>query len=487
MAVKKNVLFNIIMVFSQMAFPVIILPYISRILGVKNIGVFNLVDSFAQYFIMFAALGIPIYGIRAISQASTKSKEDLNETFSELITVQTILTLILMVVYYGFVYFNPTVIKYQEYYILGSVQFLMGIFSVEWFFQGIENFKFISIRTFFIKVASILCIFIFINKISDAYLYYVINTIFFIVIAVLNIAMLYKNVKFVFPKTKNLKKHIKPLLTFFTTKFVISVYVSFSIILIGFLSTEKEVGFFTLAYKAYNVVIALITTIPIVIISKATVLIQNKDFDSYKTLIEKVFTFIIVLGIPAIFFTFLYAENIVYILGGHEFLYSSISLKILSVLILVIALSNIFALNILTPLKKEKYFLRSALTGMVLSILLNVFLIPKYGSVGASISLLIAEIVVFIILIYYCNKTFVFNFNVKNIIWYSISCLPFIPIYYFINTYVGSSFFVILIGSIISLLLYYCIIIFLLKDNLLVSYHKTYIVYAKRILLKKAN
>ncbi len=462
------------MVFSQMAFPVIILPHITRVLGVRNIGIFNLVDSFAQYFIMFAALGIPIYGIRAISQASAKSKQILNSTFSELVTIQAFLTIVLLVVYYCFVYFNPTVNLHKYYYILGSIQFMMGVFSVEWFFQGTDNFKFISIRTFIIKVISIIAIFLLINEKTDAYLYYVISTLSYVLIAILNVLMLSNNVRFVLPRFSSIFLHVKPLLTFFTTRFVVSIYVSFSIILIGFLSTEREVGFFTLAYKAYNVVIALINTIPIVIISRATILIQNKQDYEYKALIENVFSIVVFIGIPATFCVFLYSDEIVYLLGGAEFLQSSLLLKILSLLVIVISLSSIFALNVLTPLKKEKFFLISAITGMIISLGTNFFLIPKYGSIGASISLLLAEIAVFIMLAYYCGKTFTFNFKIKSLGLYVIACLPFILIYYTIHNYSHSAIITLIIGSAISLLLYYILTVFIFKDKLIADYHKIY-------------
>ena len=177
MSLKKNFIYNLLLVFSQLAFPIIILPYISRILGPINIGKFNLVDNFAQYFIMFSALGISIYGIREISNAKNMSKIELDKKFSELFSIHSILTIFLFFVYLILVFNYPVITKNKYYYLLGSVQFLLGVFSLEWFFQGIENFKFIALRTFFIKLVSIILILFFVKKEQDSFLYYIISTI----------------------------------------------------------------------------------------------------------------------------------------------------------------------------------------------------------------------------------------------------------------------------------------------------------------------
>ena len=106
------------------------MPYTNRVL--RTIGIFNLVDNFAQYFITIAALGISVYGVREISKSRNESKEKINKTFSELISINSILTILVLIVYFSFV-FNPTVKQNENYYLLGSIQVLMGLFSLEWF------------------------------------------------------------------------------------------------------------------------------------------------------------------------------------------------------------------------------------------------------------------------------------------------------------------------------------------------------------------
>ena len=474
MSLKKNFIYNLLLVFSQLAFPIIILPYISRILGPTNIGKFNLVDNFAQYFIMFSALGISIYGIREISNAKNMSKIELDKKFSELFSIHSILTIFLFFVYLILVFNYPVITKNKYYYLLGSVQFLLGVFSLEWFFQGIENFKFIALRTFFIKLVSIILILFFVKKEQDSFLYYIISTITFIISSVANILFLLKNITFRLPKISDLIKHIKPLLTFFTTKFVISVYVTLTTILLGFIASEKDVGLFSTAYKVYNLTLSIVTTITTVVIARASVLAEQEKKQEFNYLINTVLSIVLSIGLPASLLIYLLSQEIIMILGGSQFLGAITSLKIMAVLVVIISLSNVFALNILTPLKRERMFLISTFVGMVVSLILNFLLIPKLGYIGASIGLLVSETTVCMFLLFFSIKFFKFTIKLKTIIRYLYICIPFIWLISLTRYLLTTPLITFFAGFSISVIWYAVSLVFIIKDDIWVYYFNQY-------------
>jgi O-antigen/teichoic acid export membrane protein len=93
-SIRKNVAYNTILTVSNVAFPVITTPYVSRVLGVKNIGIVNFAIAYASYFALLADLGIPKYGIWETAKHNNSSQENRQQTFSELFVINTLSTVI---------------------------------------------------------------------------------------------------------------------------------------------------------------------------------------------------------------------------------------------------------------------------------------------------------------------------------------------------------------------------------------------------------
>ncbi|ASW76161.2 hypothetical protein IQ37_06190 [Chryseobacterium piperi] len=468
MSIKKNFVYSLLLILSQILFPILILPYINRILGPSTIGVFNLVDNIAQYIITIAALGIPIYGVREISIARNSSKDALNKTFSELISINFLLTIFCTVLYLGFIIYNTQIAEFRIYYFLGTIQVIAGIFSLEWYFQGIENFKFIALRTFVIKLLSIFLIYFFVKSSDDDVLYYIITTIAFAITGLFNLLYVSKNIMFKVPSKKNILKHIKPLFIFFTTKFMISIYVTMTTILLGILSTTKDVGLFSLAFRVFNIFVIVVSSLTTVLISQVSTAVLNKNTDYFASLIVKTVTFNIFFGLPTSVFIFTYAEEFIFLLGGNEFLPAVYSLRFFAILVFLIPFSNLFALNILTPLKKEKFFLGSTLAGTVLSVILNLILMPRWGYMGATYAFLCTEILVCSLLFYFANKCYKFEKKIVFLIKTFAICIVFIPIYYFLPN--ENKLIKLVIGIISSGLFYLCFQLILVRDSLVINY-----------------
>nr|MBP8061153.1 oligosaccharide flippase family protein [Cloacibacterium sp.] len=118
-SIKKNFAYNILLAVSQVFFPLVTFPYVTRVLGPESLGIVSFVDSFAGYFILIAALGIPVYGVREI--AKHKQKEDQSRIFSEIFSIHAILTVFSLAIYFVSVFFYPNFISTYQLFLWGGI------------------------------------------------------------------------------------------------------------------------------------------------------------------------------------------------------------------------------------------------------------------------------------------------------------------------------------------------------------------------------
>ncbi len=149
MSVKNSVFYNVILAISQVFFPLITFPYLARTLGPEHIGALNFAESIAKYFVMLAALGIPIYGIREIAKVQDDS---LKRTFvfSEIFLINFICTVCLSVVFLILVILVPQLNRDATLFYWTIGFYFFQVFYLEWFFNGMYEFRFIAIRQFVI-------------------------------------------------------------------------------------------------------------------------------------------------------------------------------------------------------------------------------------------------------------------------------------------------------------------------------------------------
>ena len=419
---KKNIVYSILLTASQVLFSLIILPYITRVLGPANIGRVAFTDSIAQYFIIFASLGIPIYGVREISRAK-HDKALLSKLFFELMAILLIATGILVVIYVVLMFTVKEFRIDKQLFYLGLVQLFLSAFIFEWFFQGLENFKFIALRTFFVRLISTIAIIVFVKNKTDSTLYYGILTFTLLGNTILNLFSLPASTSMRL-KGLDLKKHLKPIFTFFSTRFVTSVYVILLTVVLGFVSSKESVAFFSSAYKIYTVALTFIIAFSSVLIPRLSDYINRNMHAEGVSLVSKSLHVICSFGIPVVIGVIFFSGQIVHILLGDKFLAARTDLILLSPLILVISISNLFAMNVLTPRNKESKFLRATFLGMCVSLILMYLLLPGLHDVGASVTLLTTECFICVLLGYYSHEYLSgIKLNLRSIIFSLINSI----------------------------------------------------------------
>jgi len=467
MSTQKNVFYNILFALAQVLLPLITFPYLARTLGPTYLGTLNFAESIARYFVLLAAVGIPVYGVRMIAKHSD-NKIELSKTFLELFTINLIITSLLAVGFGFSIFFIPKLSADSVLFTWSLAFFFCQTFLFEWFFAGLNQFKFIALRYFFIRIVFILSVFVFIKTNTDYSKYMVLQVGASVLVAIVNIKYILKYIilnKSVF-SALNLKQHVKPLLTLFLTIFSISIYLSLDTVLLGFLADNESVGYYSSVLKLNKIIIAVLAAVSAAMFPKITSLYQSGEIQKFTEIIRKGFYFIISMGIPIMIIVMGCATQIVFIVLGNGYERSVLPLQISAPLILIVSMSSIFGFQILNALSKDKEILKSAIIGMVLSIGLTFMLVSKFKEIGEAITILITELAVCGAFIYFSKKHYNIKLLLPLIIEQLLAGIPYVIIIIFIKFLIVSPYIQISSISLLSMVWFILFHFVILKNGL---------------------
>lgn len=419
-SLKKNYLFNIFVQIVNVLYPLITIPYITRVLGPETLGKVNFALSFVQYFILFANLGVGVYASREISKAR-RDVNKLNQTFSELFSIMFFSSIFFSIAYLlSFLFIDKIRTDITLYLIVGIPLFLNQM-SVSWFFLGIENFKYFAIRNIIFKIITIILIFVFVRTHNDYLLYAFILSLSIFGANILDFTLTLKYIKV--SLTFEITKHFKPLLIFFISSIFSVLYSGIDVIVLGFIEQtnyDKFAGLFTTAKKIILLILFLLNSIINVNYMRLSFLISQNKEEEYKELINKTTNFLMLVSFLAFTITFSFSTEILALLGGTEFIEATLTLKVLSILLITNILRNILESNVLNPKKLEKFVLMGNIIAWTLCFvsLFPLTLLLSYD--GTSIALLIGDIANFVFFTIISVKYLKINPITKNIITYAI-------------------------------------------------------------------
>jgi O-antigen/teichoic acid export membrane protein len=461
--IHTNALYNLLLSISQVVVPLLVFPYVSRVLGPDGVGQIGFIDNVLQMVTLIAALGIPIYGVREIA----KVKDDFearSHLFSSLFWIHFLMSLGVALIYALLILTLPTFQAISTLAWISLAMIFNQVLMMEWLFQGLQEFPYITKRTLIIRFLSIILIFVGVQTPDDAWIYFVIMFGTGTLNAMINILFAGRFVRLIW-RWPTWRMHIRPLLYIFSFGLIISIYTVLDTVLLGFLRTSEEVGYYTISVRVTKLVLTLLTAVVVVTIPTLAVSFKEKDEGMIIRLLQKSFAYIVLIGLPAGVGLMVYAPEIVRLFAGEGYDAAIVSLQILGPTIAIIGFSQLFGLQILNPSGNEKQFLWAALIGMVGSLLLNSFLIPRWGHIGAAWTNLIAESTVLLFL--YLMATRIVHFKPNWIMLFKafLTCLLFYPIHWSIRTLGLNDIQMVVIGVPISIMLFFGIHIWVWKEN----------------------
>lgn len=379
-----------------MIFPLITFPYATRCLGADSLGRVSFASSIISYFSLCANLGIPTYGIRACSKVRD-DKIKLSKTVHELLIINFVTTFISYVGLWICIAFIPQLSENKMLMIILSTSLFFSCIGVEWLYSAIEEYRYITIRSLLFKIISLILLFLLVKDKNDYLQYAAITVIASVGSDFLNLIRIRKIVYIRPQHGYELKKHLKPIINFFAASIAILIYTHIDTAMLGFLSSNMEVGYYTVAVKVKTVLLNVITSIGIVLFPRISYYLGKKQNEAANQLIRKTIHLICLISIPLVLFFELESYLTVNIIAGEEYYPAIISMKILTPLLFIVGMANIIVYQYILPRGMEKKYCYITILSAIIDVAINAILIPQYGAAGAAIGTLVAESVGLII------------------------------------------------------------------------------------------
>ena len=404
-SITKNYIYNLIYQILILILPLVTTPYISRVLGAENIGIYSYTLSIVTYFILFGSLGVALYGQREIAYYQ-KDKKKYSRIFWEIVILRTITMMISLVLFY-FIFVNGN--QYQTYYKILILELIGNCIDISWFFQGLEEFKKTVIRNMIIKLISVITIFTFVKSQNDLRIYfwiYVLSTTIGNASLWLYLPKFLTKVKI---KELHLFRHLKPTLGLFGPQIAVQVYTVLDRTMIGAIITDKsEVGFYDQSQKIIKLLMTIITSLGTVMLPRIANTFASGEKEKINEYMKKSFSMVFLLAFPMVFGIISVSRVFVPIFFGAGYDKVATLMNIISPIILFIGLSNVTGTQYLLPTKRQREYTISVIVGAITNIVMNACLIWKFGAIGASIGTVIAEFTVTIVQLYFVRKDFDF-------------------------------------------------------------------------------
>lgn len=378
-----------------MLFPLITFPYASRIMMADGIGQVNFFNSIISYISLFSCIGIPMYAISEVAKVRNDSVK-ISVTTVEILVLHAILTI---GGYIAVAVICMTVSEVQVniplFLILSTTIFFTAI-GCEWFYQGTEDFKYVTTRGLIVKTVSVVMLFMFVKTKDDILWYGAYNVIGVLGGNLFNFIRLRRFVDCNVVRVKDLHpfRHLKPALHIFVYNIIISIYLKLNTVMLGFLKDVIAVGYFTAATKLMYMAMSFSNSLGAVMMPRASNLIAEHKMDEFRSIVQRSYDFIVAISIPLALGLFFTSRSAVLLLCGDSFVHAIFASQIVAINIVSIGISGVIGIQVLYPLGKINIVILCTFLGAVTNVVLNVLLIPVYGHNGTAIAFAVTEAVV---------------------------------------------------------------------------------------------
>lgn len=395
-SLKLNFIMNAILTMSSFVFPLITFPYVSRILLPSGTGKVSFAMSLISYFSMFAQLGIPTYGIRACAKVRD-NREELTRTVHELLVINLVMDVLSYAILIIALLFVPRLQEDRTLYVVVSFTIILTSIGMEWLYKALEQYIYITIRSIIFKFVALVALFFLVHDQGDYVIYGAISIFAASASNILNFINVQKYVDMKPVGKYNFKRHFKAIGVFFAMSCTTTIYTHLDTVMLGFMATDEDVGYYDVAVKIKNILVGIITSLGAVLLPRSSYYVEHGMMDKFKEITRKAMNFVFILAAPLMLYFIFYAGQWIYFLLGSAYGGSIMPTKIIMPTLLLIGLTNILGIQILVPQGREEVVLYSEIAGAVVDLILNFFLIPLFASSGAAIGTLVAEVMVLII------------------------------------------------------------------------------------------
>lgn len=399
-SLKLNFIMNAVLTMSSFLFPLISFPYVSRILGPEGTGRVDFATSLIAYFLMFAQLGIPTYGVRACAKVRD-DKHLLTKTAQEMLIINLVMSVLAYAVLALGLIFVPRLRQDRLLYILVSLTIIFNTIGMEWLYKALEQYTYITVRSIAFKLVSLGAMFALIRSKDDYVIYGGITILASSASYLMNFFHARKYISLRPVGGYEFKPHLKAVMVFFAMACATTVYTNMDKVMLGIMAENElqanvNVGYYGAASRIKSILVSIVTSLGTVLLPRASYYVQQGKMEEFRKISRKALNFVVVAATPLTLYFVFFARQGILLLSGQEYLGAVVPMQFIMPTLLFIGLTNILGIQILVPTGREKVVLYSVIVGAVTDVVCNLLLIPRYLAVGAALSNMIAEAAVLV-------------------------------------------------------------------------------------------
>ena len=398
MKVLKNYAYNLSYQLLVIILPIITTPYVTRVFSSDDLGTYGYFNSIVTYFILLATLGVANYGTKVISG----HRKEIEKNFWGIYSLQLGATFLSLTLY-GLLCMALPFMQNPVAYILGLSLVSKGL-DISWLFQGLEDFRKITARNITVKLIGVISIFLFVKSANDLYLYVFLLTIFELLG---QLSMWLPAQEFIGRPHFDIeyaRHHLKPVILLFLPQVAISLYVTLDRTMLGALASTKDVGIYDQALKLVNILLTLVTSLGSVMLPRVAHLLATGNHKAVNRMHEISFLIYNLVIFPIMAGMLIVNDDFVQFFLGQDFQDARYAIAIMVFRMFFIGWTNIMGIQILIPHNKNKEFMMSTTVPAIISVGLNLLLLPKLGYIGAAIVSVLTEALVWGIQLFYTRS-----------------------------------------------------------------------------------
>lgn len=450
MKIVKNYLYNVFYQVFVLIVPLITIPYVSRVLGATGVGINAFTNSNVQYFVLVGSIGVALYGNRQIAYVRD-NREKTSQIFWEIFFMRGITIAGVLLSFFIFLLLTT---RYHTAYLMQAILIIAAAFDISWFFMGLENFKVTVLRNVIIRLLSLVCIFMFVKTQHDLNLY----------IAILSLSTLIGNLT-LFPYLRqfidlpkwhelNLWRHVRPSMVLFIPQIASQVYLVLNKTMLGtFISVESS-GYYDNSDKIIKMVLAIVTATGTVMLPRVANTFARGNLKQVRRYLYASFDFVSAVSIPMMFGIAAIAPRFAVMFFGPEFTAVGPLMMIESIVILMIAWSNVLGVQYLLPTGHNQAYTLSVITGAIVNVVLNIPLIMWLGTNGAMIATVLSELGVTIYQLVVVRKELTIQTLFSGIWKYLIAGVAMFAVVLYLNLTWSMSYLTLAAEIIIGMVIY---------------------------------
>ena len=380
--ITKNLFYSTLLTSAHYVFPLLVYPYVSRVLGVGNIGLVSFIDSIATYFILFSMMGISIVGVRETARARG-DRARLGEAARSLLALNGLLTLACLVGMAAATILVPQLAQNWRMMLVGMSKLVFNLFLIEWIYRGLEDFRYVTLRSLAIRGLYVVGVFVFVRDAGDTLVYYVLTMLVVVVTAAVNMVRSRRLLSWTGPVS--LRRYARPFFGFGMYTLLTTAYTTLNVAYLGFVTDATQVGYYATAMKLMSILISLYASFTAVMLPRMSSLAAEGEMERFGRYMRRSVVWMSLLTLPVIMAVEAYAPEVVWLLSGAGYEGAVVPIRVMMPFLLLVGLEQMLTMQALVPLGRDRAILSITAVAAVVGVALNIALVGRMGATGSAI------------------------------------------------------------------------------------------------------